>query len=213
MKSLYIVASFLVRRSEIAHEADGFAEDADLVQLLADEYERVVFIVGREEGELLLFLIIFHALEGGLVVDDDGGDLSVIHHRLFADEYDVTVIDAGADHAIAFCTEAEVGLDVVCGLDIGFVILVRISGFTAGDVAQHTEPLAGDGEDIGGEGDCILATIQEIDAYAKEICNSFHHIGRRDSFSVFIHADCAFGYIQLLCKCILCKSVLLSQFF
>ena len=91
------------------------------------------------------------ALEGGLVTDEDDGDLAVFHLVLAADINDIAVEDAGVDHAVTTAAEGEVGVDVVGEIHVPLQILLRQDGFAAGDAAQQGDAAhGGHGDDIVG---------------------------------------------------------------
>ena len=68
--------------SKITHKANGFAEAADGVQLLANVNERFIGRVLWIEDELALVGIIIPTLEGCFIVDDHRCNLSVVDDLL-----------------------------------------------------------------------------------------------------------------------------------
>lgn len=77
-----------------------------------------------------------HALEGGLAIDQDGGDLAVLYHRLAVDGYDIAVFYFWL-HAVALAQQREVGVPIAGDFIVGLDILLREDGCAAGDL-PHT---------------------------------------------------------------------------
>ena len=96
-------------------EGDSLSENFYPCQLLADKDERLVFWIFGREDELLTLGVIVYALERGLVADRDGGDLAVVYLALAANENDVTVKDARADHGVARRAQTKIGVQTVVG--------------------------------------------------------------------------------------------------
>ena len=100
------------------------------------------------EGKDAGFLVVGDAFEGGFVSYEDGCYFAILYCGLFADEDDVTIVDARAYHGVALGAEAEVSFGVVFYGDVALPIFVGVDGFAAGDVTKEGDLLAADGEDV-----------------------------------------------------------------
>lgn len=90
-------------------------------------------IHGHEGAAVGIFV---EALQGGVVVDTDGGDLAVIHDGLAADEYHVTVMDVGADHAVPAYHKPEVCVYASITWQKGFYMLISQYRLSGGDLSD-----------------------------------------------------------------------------
>lgn len=88
-------------------------------------------IHGHEGAAVWIFV---EALQGGVVIDADGGDLAIIHDGLAADEYDVTVMDIGAYHTVTAHDEPEVCVDAGVAWQVGFYMLISENRLSGGDL-------------------------------------------------------------------------------
>ena len=135
--------------SYCAGEGDGLTKDADCVHFFAPEDQGAVLGVFRLQGDMVSEEP--DALEGGFVVDKDGGDLAGLHGILLADIDDVAVKDPGVDHGVTLTGEGKVCVDVIRGVNIVLDVLLGQNGCTAGNGANQGELLhSGEGDDVFG---------------------------------------------------------------
>ena len=85
------------------------------------------------------------ALERGGIVHDHRGDLTVVHVVLPADEHQIAVADARADHAVARHAQREIAGDVRRVGDLQ--LLLAEDGPAGGDAAEDGDSPAGDGHE------------------------------------------------------------------
>lgn len=83
-------------------------DDLDGVTIPGIEHHGRVLGIHGHEGAAVSVWIFVEALQGGVVVDTDCGDLAIIHDGLAADEYHVTIMDVGTDHTVPAYDESEV---------------------------------------------------------------------------------------------------------
>lgn len=113
-----------------------------------------------------------HAFEGGLVIDEDGGDFAAADIRLLVDENNIPIVDIRACHAIALAGEAEIGLDVLrYGYEIGYVLLRQYRIPALNHAQKRKQPGRGEGGDTGGADrwDAWLPS-DVIKSYVKHVC-------------------------------------------
>ena len=119
---------------QLPAQADGLAFDGDGVHILADAQDSRK--CGVFSAELDMIIEQKHALEGGLAIDQDGGDLAVLDHRLAVNGYDIAVFDFRL-HAVALAQQRKVGMPLAGDLIVGLEILLREDGCAAGNL-PHT---------------------------------------------------------------------------
>ena len=125
---------------------DRQTDDLDGVTIAGVEHHgRVLGIHGYEGAAVWIFV---EALQGGVVVDADGGDLAVIHDGLAADEYNVTIMDVGAYHAVAAYDEPEVCVDASITWQKGFYMLIRQNRLSGGDLPDDGDHALFDGDNV-----------------------------------------------------------------
>lgn len=102
-------------------------------------------IHGHEGAAVWIFV---EALQGGVVVDPDGGDLAVIHDGLAADEYDVTVMDVGTYHAVPAYHKAEVCVYASITGQKGFYMLIGQYWLSGGDLPDNGDHASFNGDNV-----------------------------------------------------------------
>ena len=100
-----------------------------------------------------------HPFESCLVADQNGGDLSVVHGRLLADVYDITIVDAGVYHAVAFAPQREVGVNVLRDFHLVLDVLRGQNRLTAGNRTEQRDFIRfGHGHDVVGDDILVIET-------------------------------------------------------
>ena len=100
-----------------------FPQDAHAIHFFAPEHQRFIHGVLRLQNKAVI--IALYTLQSRFFrIDQNGGDLAVLHFRLPADADDIAVKDASVDHAVAFAQQRKVALDIVRDGVIRFDVLV-----------------------------------------------------------------------------------------
>ena len=103
-------------------EGDGLAEDLDVVHLFIPVDQGFVHGVLGFQDDVVIEEP--DTLEGGLVVDKDSSDLTVVHSVLLADVDGIAVEDPSIDHAVSFAAQNEIAVDVFRHIHIIFYVLL-----------------------------------------------------------------------------------------
>ena len=129
-------------------------DDLDGVAIPGIEHHgRVLGVHGHEGAAVWIFV---EALQGGVVVDTDGGYLAIIHEGLAADEYHVTVMDVGAYHTVPAYHKPEVCVHAGITWQKGFYMLVRQDWLSGGDLPDNGDHASFNGDNVfEGEGVCF----------------------------------------------------------
>ena len=125
----------------------GPAQNADFTVLAGDVAGGIFGGVVGNEGQAAG--LVEDALQGGAVLDEDGGDLAVVHVRLAADEHQIAQADGGL-HAVALHPQGIVAGGVLVHVGILLVLLLSIDGLARRDAAQNGHLAGMDGEQVGG---------------------------------------------------------------
>ena len=121
-------------------------DDLDGVTISGVEHHGRVLGIHGDEGAAVWILV--EALQRGVVIDTDGGDLAVIHDGLAADEYHVAIMDIGAYHAVPAYDEPEVCVDAGVAWQVGFYMLVRQYWLSGGDLPDDGDHASFDGDNV-----------------------------------------------------------------
>jgi len=130
---------------QVALEADGFAHNFDDVDFIeGEDHGRMLFIHGQQLDAVFDMI---DALEGDAVIQDDGGNFTIIHIILFADEDDISIHQACAGHAVAMDFQGEIALEGIITED-EFELFLHEARFACGGFTAQRNGMLGRRKDI-----------------------------------------------------------------